>query len=78
MGAFSNAPRFHDGLFLRNDEYPAVLQKGEQVIPKDSNMSVPSIVINVSTPNAQSFMQNKGQVASAFFNEMTRQARRNG
>lgn len=29
---FAMAPRFHDG--LRADEYPAILQKGESVIPK--------------------------------------------
>ena len=30
---FSNAPRLHSG--LRSDEYPAILQKGEEVIPAD-------------------------------------------
>jgi hypothetical protein len=78
VGVFANAPRFHDGLFMRNDEFPAILQKGEQVIPKNKSTMPTNITINVSTPNAQSFMQNKGQVASAFFNEMARQARRNG
>lgn len=32
MSLFANAPRLHGG--LRNDEFPAILQKGEQVIPK--------------------------------------------
>lgn len=30
---FHNAPRFHSG--LRHDEFPAILQKGEEVIPKN-------------------------------------------
>lgn len=32
-GLFANAPRFHKG--LRPDEFPAILQKGETVIPRN-------------------------------------------
>ena len=36
-GVFNNAPRFHDGgiVGLKSDEVPAILQKGEIVIPKN-------------------------------------------
>jgi lambda family phage tail tape measure protein len=50
---FRNAPRLHDG--LAPDEFPAILQRGEQVTAKDdvgrgSNVSV--VVIN-NAPNTQ-------------------------
>lgn len=33
--AFLNAPRFHKGLsWLKSDEFPAILQRGERVIPR--------------------------------------------
>ncbi len=31
---FMGAPRFHDGINLASDEIPAILQRGEKVIPK--------------------------------------------
>jgi hypothetical protein len=40
---FTNAPRFHDGLKLKSDEYPAILQKGEEVKSKDEVNKEPSI-----------------------------------
>lgn len=54
---FIAAPRFHDG--LKPDEFPAILQKGEEIIPKDqvggpARQSRP-ININVTTPDADSF-----------------------
>jgi len=46
---FADAPRLH----LGTDEYPAILQRGEQVIPKDQvgnggglKSSAPSIIVN--------------------------------
>ena len=54
---FINAPRFHDG--LKPDEFPAILQKGEEIIPKDQvggqDQQSRPININVTTPNADSF-----------------------
>jgi hypothetical protein len=35
---FANAPRLHSG--LRSDEFPAILQKGETVIPKGGGVTV--------------------------------------
>lgn len=48
MGLFSNAPRLHDGLMA--DEYPAILQRGEEVVSKadvKSRGSSQGVVINI-------------------------------
>jgi tape measure domain-containing protein len=43
---FAGAPRLHSGL-LSEDEYPAILQRGERVISKGAqNSQAPTIVIN--------------------------------
>jgi len=39
-GTFTGAPKFHDG--LKVDEFPAILQKGEQVIPRGGGNKEPS------------------------------------
>lgn len=49
---FINAPRFHNG--LKPDEFPAVLQKGEQVIPRNEVGKASAPVINVSVNGMQS------------------------
>jgi hypothetical protein len=49
-GLFAGAPRLHDG--LRPDEFPAILQRGETVLPKSgfgAGMR-PVININLTTP----------------------------
>jgi len=65
-----NAPRFHDG--LRQNEVPAILEKGEEVVPKDQvgrrERSSTNITFNVSTPDADSFRRSQRQ--------LSRQARR--
>jgi len=45
---FATAPRLHSG--LRYDEYPAILQKGEQVIPagQSSGGGAPNVTFNVT------------------------------
>jgi len=43
MSIFTNAPRLHNG--LRRDEFPAILQQGETVYPKNAPQN--SITINV-------------------------------
>jgi lambda family phage tail tape measure protein len=35
MGLFANAPRFHKGGYLKDDEVPAILQRGEAVFTAD-------------------------------------------
>ena len=72
---FAGAPRFHDG--LAPDEFPAILQRGETVIPKGGRQGGPNVVMNINTPNAQSFMESKGQVMAKFASEMTRYHKRN-
>lgn len=49
---FANAPRFHSG--LRSDEFPTILQKGEQVIPKGGS----------TTPSVEVIINNNGQPVS--------------
>jgi hypothetical protein len=65
-----NAPRFHNG--LRQNEVPAILEKGEEVIPKDQvgrrERGSTNITFNVSTPDADSFRRSQRQ--------LSRQARR--
>lgn len=74
---FANAPRFHNGLMP--DEFPAFLQKGETVIPKNKWLnSGMNVTFNISTPNAQSFMESRGQIMAKFAGEMQRHKSRNG
>ena len=75
---FENAPRLHNG--LAPDEFPAILQKGETVIPKNKSHHHKdnfNIVFNVQTPNAQSFMESRGQIMASLASEMDRYKRRN-
>jgi hypothetical protein len=62
--AFSGAPRLHGGLAF--DEFPAILQKGETVVPKNgmaqttdkTSLSVPpSLTIVINAVDAASFAQ---------------------
>lgn len=74
---FATAPRFHNGLMP--DEFPAILQKGETVIPKNKRLNNGmNVTFNISTPNAQSFMESRGQIMAKFAGEMQRHKIRNG
>ncbi|MEQ1788835.1 MAG: phage tail tape measure C-terminal domain-containing protein [Rickettsiales bacterium] len=73
---FATAPRFHNGLMP--DEFPAILQKGETVIPKNKKVGGTNVTFNISTPNAQSFMESRGQIMAKFAGEMQRHKVRNG
>lgn len=44
---FAGAPRLHNG--LRGDEFPAILQKGETVIPKGVGTAQVNLIINNNT-----------------------------
>jgi lambda family phage tail tape measure protein len=62
---FAGAPRFHDGLMP--DEFPAILQRGETVLPKNSNWSggnPVSVVMNITTPDANGFRASQAQIAA--------------
>jgi len=61
--AFLNAPRFHNGLFAE-DEFPAVLQRGERVIPRGASLGGQTINnFYVSTPSPRSFAQSPSTAA---------------
>jgi hypothetical protein len=76
---FATAPRYHSGGIagLMPDEVPAILQRGETVLPKNTKMGSPNIVMNISTPNAQSFMDSQGQIMSRLAGQMQRFRTRN-
>ena len=60
-GYFSGAPRYHGG--LAPDEVPAILQKGETVIPRNrGGMFTQYVTMNISTPDAQSFRASQDQI----------------
>ena len=60
------------------DEFPAILQKGETVLPKNTKMGGNNITFNITTPNAQSFMESQGQIMSKLAAQMGRHKARNG
>lgn len=72
---FAGAPRLHSGLMP--DEFPAILQRGETVLPKNMRAGGMHVTMNITTPNAQSFMESRGQVMAKFANEMQRYRIRN-
>lgn len=73
---FAHAPRFHNGLLP--DEFPAILQRGETVVPKGKSMGGMNITFNVTTPNAQSFMDSQGQMMAKLAGNLQRFKARNG
>ena len=51
-GLFVNAPRLHSG--LKPDEFPAILQRGETVLPRNFSLGVPESnikIVNVLDPS---------------------------
>ena len=72
---FAGAPRFHNGLMP--DEFPAILQKGEIVLPKGMKGNGMNVTFNISTPNADSFMESQGQIMSRFAGSLQRYRTRN-
>jgi len=77
---FAGAPRYHGGGIagLRPDEVPAILQRGEEVISKDGRRSAAPInlVMNISTPDANSFRASQAQLSAEAARGINR-ARRN-
>lgn len=65
VSTFIAAPRFHNG--LKPDEFPAILQSGEEVVPKDQvgqdRQRGGGVVINVTTPDADSFRKSRRQIS---------------
>lgn len=66
--AFATAPRFHSGGFpgMRAGEVPAILERGEQVIPKGGMAASGGrpIVFNITTPDVEGFRRSQGQIAA--------------
>lgn len=61
---FINAPRYHDGLRLRPDEHAAILQKGEQVIPRGQTAgNTVNQTFNIKTPDPNAFKASQRQIA---------------
>ena len=65
---FAGAPRYHSGGIagLMPGELPAILQRGEVVLPKGSTPSATpvNVVMNISTPDANSFRASQAQIAA--------------
>ncbi len=65
---FAGAPRYHSGGIagLQPGEIPAILQRGEVVLPKNSGRgsSPINVVMHISTPDANSFRASQAQVAA--------------
>ena len=74
---FSGAQRYHSGGFpgLRPDEVPAILQRGERVLSRDEvrrGGGGSSIVMNITTPDANSFRASQGQILGDMNRAMAR------
>lgn len=85
--ALTGAARMHEGGMagLRPDEVPAILQRGEMVLSRSQvaamgsardNRPPVSVVMNISTPDANSFRYAQGQIAADAARAIER-ARRN-
>jgi len=59
---FVGAPRLHSG--LAPDEFPAILQRGERVIPRNGRVASGGVVINqtITASDAGSFRRTAGQI----------------
>ena len=71
----ANAPRLHNG--LASDEYAAVLQHGERVLPKGQTGTTNNVTINVAAPNGRLDRESISQVQAGLFAALSRSARRN-
>lgn len=83
--AFASAPRLHSGAFLRSDEVPAILQKGERVLSVAETNAYhrgvaggrPQSVVNfnIATPDRRSFEASEGQITAILMRALARGAR---
>jgi lambda family phage tail tape measure protein len=76
---FAGAPRYHSGGIagLRPDEVPAILQRGETVLPKNARSgNQVNVVMQISTPDANSFRASQSQISAEAARGISR-ARRN-
>jgi hypothetical protein len=70
LDIFRTAPRFHDGAFLKSDEVPAILQRGERVLSREearrygSRAASPVINVTIQTPSPLAFQGSRTQIAA--------------
>ncbi|MCA3269105.1 MAG: hypothetical protein INF44_02020, partial [Thalassospira sp.] len=81
---FATAPRYHSGGIagLMPDEVPAILQRGEIVIPREQagkmgSSSSPVINMTIVTRDAESFRQSRGQIMGDLAVSLARHKGRN-
>jgi hypothetical protein len=76
-GIFAGARRYHSGGIagLSEGEVPAILQKGETVLPRDAAPGGHTFNINIATPNPQGFAESQGQLAAMLAQTVSRGAR---
>ena len=72
---FVTAPRLHQGLAA--DEYPAVLQKGEQVIPKGNGKAQPIVHMHFYSQSGKYDRESISQAQSGLYASLSRANRRN-
>jgi hypothetical protein len=69
---FRAAPRLHDGAFLKPDEVPAILQRGERVLSREetrryadrSSAGQPVVNVVIQTPSPAAFQASRTQIAA--------------
>lgn len=70
---FAGAPRFHDGVFLKPDEVPAILQRGERVLNRAETRDyqrgrrgggMATVNVTIQTPNPSAFDASRTQIAA--------------
>ena len=69
---FAGAPRLHGGAFLKPDEVPAILQRGERVLSRaetsryerERAMNAPVVNVTIQTPNPAAFQASRTQIAA--------------
>ncbi len=70
---FRNVPRFHEGAFLKPDEMPAILQRGERVLSRDEARRydaggampvAPVVNVTIQTPSPAAFQASRTQLAA--------------
>jgi hypothetical protein len=71
----ASAPRLHNG--LASDEFPAVLQKGERVIPKGKSANTNNITINVAAPGGRMDRESLNSIQTGLYTALQRAGSRN-
>lgn len=67
---FENAPRLHSG--LRKGEYPAILEKGEEVIPADKQSGGMTVNLTIMALDSKSFVEFTNRNPGAIINPINK------